>query len=376
MTKQKSNLSPSLRILCLHDQGSSAPELKEVLRLLGDRLYESHKIDLVYVNSPFITLPTIASKSEETHLADEKNHRAWWWCTDAKQENQKLKSENDVDDEIVANDEVDVGITTSMSIDPLSDKENEEIQSRTSLGSNMENQSNQLKNYRGLDASLMLLRQIWTSCPFWGIIGVGQGAAVASLLMLTILYRETSVGDDQLEDSQDRQLLPPPQLAIFIEGQSLLPQDEPLLDLDRIPTLHLFIDSENSSTSIISNRETQPKEMLSRERLMRQFGGSVHVLRRNLQNDNIPVKGLNVIGRFIIQQKMNLMSCINGRKTENHEKSAENNSNLEIVALQTALHQVELEAIEVITNEIMSNPPPGMCYRFRFAFSLWITLSI
>jgi hypothetical protein len=39
-----------LRILCLHDAHSSASNLKKALTMLGDRLYQKHGIDLVYIN--------------------------------------------------------------------------------------------------------------------------------------------------------------------------------------------------------------------------------------------------------------------------------------------------------------------------------------
>jgi len=39
-----------LRILCLHEANSSAGTLKNTLTRLGDRLYQKHGIDLVYIN--------------------------------------------------------------------------------------------------------------------------------------------------------------------------------------------------------------------------------------------------------------------------------------------------------------------------------------
>ena len=42
--------STGLRILCLHDANSSASTLKQALTSLGDRLYQKHGIDLVYIN--------------------------------------------------------------------------------------------------------------------------------------------------------------------------------------------------------------------------------------------------------------------------------------------------------------------------------------
>jgi hypothetical protein len=76
-----------------------------------------------------------------------------------------------------------------------------------------------MKQYVGLDASLLLLRQVWTSMPFWGILAVGQAASVASFLPLM----------DNLS--------PQPSFCIFVEGFSLLDEDEMLVD--NLPCLHI-----------------------------------------------------------------------------------------------------------------------------------------
>lgn len=77
------------------------------------------------------------------------------------------------------------------------------------------------ENYVGLDASLMLLRQIWTATPFCGILAVGQGAAVAA--MLPFLMTKTT-----------------PLFGIFIQGETLLEDDELLMPDDSWPCLHMI----------------------------------------------------------------------------------------------------------------------------------------
>jgi Serine hydrolase (FSH1) len=377
----------ALRILCLHDKGSSAPELKDVLKLLGDRLYDNHSIDLVYVNSPFIT-PASTSNNRNNHHEDEdddvldttdkedgtKNtQRTWWWHNDEinhKPEQMDASGQHDATSEL----------DTSCERIGLSDKENnnnEEIQSTTTSSNRHRIIQNKdgLTQYRGLDASLMLLRQIWNSCPFWGIIGVGQGAAVAALLILTILYPETPLDEDscvELSEEQHPPLLPPPQFAIFMQGQTLLPNPELLIDNNKIPILHLILDTDqNNTTTTMFDRHPShtTEEIVSHQRFIQQFGGTVHVLRsernkNNRNNDNnISVKALNVMGRFIISQKMNLIQMNRSSSSSSKRKEKESNhsySNLEIVSLQTALIQVELEATDVITKHIMSNPPAAL----------------
>ena len=149
-------IAPGLRILCLHDQNANANQLRESLDTLGERLYEKHAIDLVYVNSPLLT--QAASSIED-------NPDRYWW------------------------------------------EEDEEG-----------------KKFTGLDASLLLLRQVWQSMPFWGILGVGQGAAMASFLPL--------LGD----------LNPEPAFSIFVHGLSLLEEEERLID--GFPCLHIIGTSE------------------------------------------------------------------------------------------------------------------------------------
>jgi hypothetical protein len=127
------SIVPALRILCLHDSGSNATELSDRLEALGERLYENHAIDLVYVNSPLLV-------RQAGHVSKDQQ-RIWW---DERQEGK----------------------------------------------------------YDGLDATLLLLRQVWTSMPFWGILAVGQGAAVGSFLPLL-------------------PGLQPPAFCIFVNGETI-----------------------------------------------------------------------------------------------------------------------------------------------------------
>ena len=74
----------------------------------------------------------------------------------------------------------------------------------------------------GLDASLCLLQQIWTSMPFWGILGIGQGAAIGSLLSLL------------------PEVKPRAKFGIFIQGEALIQEAEQLVDLDDWSCLHII----------------------------------------------------------------------------------------------------------------------------------------
>lgn len=128
-----------LRVLCLHDCDSNALELHQSIKLLDERLYEKHSVELVYINSPLIR--------NSAPKGDGPPPRIWWELVDEK--------------------------------------------------------------YIGLDASLLHLRQTWNSMPFSGILAVGQGTTLASLLPL--------IGVDGLE------------FGVFLRGKALLEEDCGLL---------------------------------------------------------------------------------------------------------------------------------------------------
>ena len=153
-SERESSLNPSsLRILCLHDSESHANELSDKLEEFGERLYENHMIDLVYINSPLVM------RGSNNNDDGENPNRIWW----EEQEGNKCV---------------------------------------------------------GLDASLLLLRQIWASMPFWGILAVGAGAAVGSFLPLMPVS-------------------PMPAFCIFVNGKSLL-KDETERLIDDFACLHII----------------------------------------------------------------------------------------------------------------------------------------
>jgi hypothetical protein len=248
---------PQLRILCLHDANSNASELKDALGRLGERLYQKHGyIDLVYVNSPLVVPDPLEEDS------DRPSARVWW-----------------------------------------------ENASKAAVEAN-EDKSDIIPSYPGLDCSLLMLQQVWASCPFWGILSVGQGAAIASLLaLLTTTY-------------------PPPSFCIFIDGTAILPEEERLID--SLPCLHLVQDSKSDV-------------------LIQQFGGQVH--ERSKGMPLFEKEDLNVIGRFIIHHKKQLF--------ESDDEGGVAPAG-QIVALQSALHYTELQAADAIAQEIAKNPPSSL----------------
>ena len=302
---------PPLRILCLHDEGSNAALLKEELDLLGQRLYAKHGgIDLVYVNSP-ITVPTPVKQEPNDVL------RVWF------------EKEYNTNDAAICND--------ANYADADADAKNEQAM---------------VPSYLGLDASLLLLQQIWTSSPFWGILGVGQGAAVASLLTLVLPAMNEERSSSLMTAPP---VIPPPSFAIFLAGQTVLPEREKLV-VDGFPCLHLvpptatYTASTNTKQTPLCDKNKNSPSEPPHELLVSQFGGTVHEINTKRRDKNdassfFTKDALNVMGRFICQQRKQLLSS---------------HSDQEIVVLQTALHLTEQEAADKIAQHIAKNPPAAL----------------
>jgi hypothetical protein len=161
-------------------------ELSNSLEVLGERLFERYGIDLVYVNSPLV------SRQTNTNQKNELPNRVWWEEKEA---------------------------TTNA--------ENQDINDETG------NTPSTNKQLVGLDASLLLLKQVWNSMPFWGILAIGKGAALGSLLPLMALN-------------------PEPSFCCFVHGDSLLEDEEERL-IDNLPCLHIVGKSnEMTNTNIES----------------------------------------------------------------------------------------------------------------------------
>lgn len=266
--------APSLRILCLHDENSNAGELSDQLEVLGERLYEKYSIDLVYVNAPLLINDGI---HESTATTTKNNPQRIWW-----EEKQVSGDEGNGEEMLDSWDE-----TSS----PSSSKNN--------MGK---------RTFVGLDASLLLLRQVWNSMPFWGVLAVGQGAAVASFLPLL-------------------QISAPPQFLIFVRGETLLEESE------------LLVDRALSNRCLHLMEKTPSK---SSQLLLEQFGG--HVVTGMTQT--FTSKILNVIGKFLIEQKKAL-------RTSNSEAG-------NILVLQNHLFLAEQEAANAVAQRIALNPPKAL----------------
>jgi hypothetical protein len=293
--------TPFLRILCLHDDNSNALELKDSLTQLGDRLYEHHGMDLVFVNSPLVVVDALIDPPK----------RLWWYEQNDDDDNKGSDHPSRIyrkDPDVFASD-------SDQENDLISEAESNTTDDHHHLSARGGRQS----RYIGLDASLLLLQQVWASTPFTGILAIGQGVAVASILSLLPTT------------------MPPPRFCIFINGFSLLPEQERLQDA--IHCLHIFGDESNNGESV---------ELNPARKLALQFGGTVHERQRHATDGPsfFTASDMNAVGRFLVRQKQSLLDL--------------NTTGGEIVALQTALHLAEVEAADVIAEEIAANPPAAL----------------
>ena len=232
--------SGSLRILCLHDDESNAMELSDTLEILGERLFEKYGIDLVYVNAPLIS----SSSSSRNHHQDHQ------------QQQQQINNDKELPNRVWWEEE---------------DYDKQEEEGGGGEEEEQQSSSSSSKKFVGLDASLLLLKQVWSSMPFWGILAIGKGAAVGSFLPLLAIT-------------------PQPSFCIFVNGQSLLGDEQDKL-IDNLSCLHII--TRRTTTTGKEEKEAVEEENDSQRLLIKQFGGQVH----QQETEKITKSTLNVIGK-------------------------------------------------------------------------------
>lgn len=299
--------SSLLRVLCLHDAGSNSAELSGKLHSLGNKLYQNHGIDLVFVDAP-LSVELKDDENDEGNSDSQEQQiprrmlqkvppRAWW------EEQPRSPGEGR----------------------PIESDEEENINPNASVDEN--NDLPQTPHYVGLDASLLLLRQVWTSSTFWGIMAFGQAAGVAALLPLL----PTEGANEAMQ----------PSFLIFVNGQSLLDEEELLTEHLRLPCLHV-VDNPH-----ISQEEPLPAIPRSNptQRLVRQFGGTV-VCDGSLASLSTAKRTSavfhNHVGSFLVHQK---------RKLRKSRKDAA------VLALRHQLQRTEADAAQLVAREIAQDPP-------------------
>lgn len=155
----------------------------------------------------------------------------------------------------------------------------------------------------GLDASLLHIQQIWKSLPFSGILAVGQGAAIASLLPM-------------MEPGID--------FGIFVYGKALLEENEPMMA--HWPCLHIVDEPKVTDSDV--------------QRLVTQLPGQIHIS----ASPSLTKPEWNAMGKFLVQQKMEMRDSGSGEE----------------LILQMQLHNVEQIASRVIAQMIADDPPKAL----------------
>ena len=196
----------ALRVLVLHDTKSCAAEAHRLLTVLDDRLYEKHGIELVYIDSPLLFMPSTQDQQEQGH-----------------------------------NEDGDDGATTF--------RNGSSVKTRVWWEFGGDDHP-----FLGLDASLLHIRQIWKSSPFIGVIGIGQGASIATLLPAL--------------------LEPAMAFGVFVHGKAVLDDqdlqgEESLGPTPDWPCLHVVCDRDTKDDSVCRMGRQFPGQVhLSKERVM------------------------------------------------------------------------------------------------------------
>lgn len=310
-----------MRILCLHDQYSSAPDLSKSLHKLEEKLRKCHRIELTYVNSPLVV--------NQTNVVNDKLPK-------------RVQEHSTQVDKRIWFDE----------------------------------------NKVGLDASILNLRQIWShslhSNPFSGILGFGQGAAIAALIphlrFQSVFEQEGAAMFEGLR------------FCTFIHGWDILASMDSLNecydDVQHISTLHISNESDTRGR-ILFHRYGGKKDCSSAQDYFIEDELSHHISSRE-----VDVQILNKIGKYFVAQKKSLLSeqklnsaqyhqRLQPQKAEEELDSANlysNNNELlrdevepneqELVmdaeTTRMKIAHLECKAISLLNSSIVNNPPKAL----------------
>jgi hypothetical protein len=266
----------ALRVLCLHDKDSCAPELILRLRELGARLYHKHGIELAFANSPLVsnrTTPVTTTSSNDSNASSS------------------------------------------------GDSSNNEAKDHDSIGRVW-----YYENKSGLDASILHLRQLWQqsfySAPFHIVLGIGQGAAMAS--MLPFLTWEEGPNEER------KLMFEGLSGCIFINGWDLLSSNG-----DNDQDIQKYEEVSNLSSLHIFNPESQSSNLL-----FKRYGDKSEFCA--MQSTKFNGKIFNSIGNFLVKRK-----------------NAQHGSAL-VVRTRNELAIVEQKALDVINRSVSANPPKAL----------------
>jgi hypothetical protein len=333
--------------------------MQESFRVLAAKLEQKHRIELVYLNAPLIS--PVASRTEPC------GSRCLCSGTCGRNQHSECAQVSDTD-----NEQRRTWFIKDQTVATTCEKR--------SQGPSLSAIEDLNCHYHGLDASLLLLQQVWFSRPFWGIIAVGQAAPVAALLAL-----QPEIANTDLRLSTFITIDPEP---------SLLPHTERLTE--GLPCLHIADDIGynsndeelarepliDSSHSTKNDKDFHPTGCYT---IVQQFGGQLH-LRSKLKSKtttknydlNVTAAEMNVIGRFLIRNRNELVASATRSTSRMKQEIIYKDRSTDLTALimnlkneinklpqdswtlRKQLHDIEEIAAEVLASHVSNNPPAAL----------------
>jgi len=314
-----------MRVICLHDKDSSSKDFQKSLRELCNKLLSRHSIELIFIDSPIV-------------VSGNRLTRLWF-----REENIKLRSikTNQIGD-------YDVSIV-------------------------------------GINASLLHISQLWTHIMPEGILGVGQGAVMASIMC------QQCSGNESIDAINSFKKFPGLRFGIFLHGYPLrnnpffssnilgdITENELQFDMVidsalvykfgnkkiETKTLHAFHENDTRGRDLFHHFYDKKVPQKSQHYIMKKLLN----LREN-SSHNFSIEKLtrdrqlhNAIGKFLVTQKKELKHLIINMKINNtHFPLNTYSSSLPIMALHPILETIEKECDRKETQKLENLEEPKQC---------------
>jgi len=332
-----------MRVLCLHPETSSAYQFSQELQKLEERLWTKHGIELVFVDGPLLDVQVGTAVGEEGGGIN------------------AIESSCGIN-----NDGGEERVSRRWYVE----EESRRAITHQSTTNSSQPQTSQIQ-YSGLDASILYLSQIWTrgganisnnlgEClPFQGVLGVGQGANVASLLPLLNYQDEDEVEVDcekenntigGLAQHTKPSMFQGLQFVVSIDGKDILSRRD-IDNVDSEEEDEVYVGPDGIQSLHVINTESDASQ--SSEQLAKQYGINATIHHYKQQQPSTPstltthiTPSLsNIIGKYLVNQKNKLHS---------------NPKTRELISLQNQLANVEQLATLAISQEIQKNPPKAL----------------
>jgi hypothetical protein len=333
------------RILCLHDASSSADDLKQNLNRLDQKLCTKHGIELVFIDAPLMSagskaLDTSVDRSLDTidgETSPPLTQSRSWYSLDNPTETSSSHLEKSSPTFHTSSSNAEASASSNSPI-PL-----------------------------GFDVSIIHLQQIWNHAtePFSGVLGVGQGAILASMLPL-FTKRAFHATDDSTENedmSFQRPMFPGLNFLVILHYRNELcihsSTLENWIDLS-CPTsheihsrLHIFREGDQDGQSLYEacvHASAPPYEFETNE---------VFTIPCNEDLTTISMPTMNAIGRFLVEQKKRIQS-IDDALALSTAIADEDRDLSSMKRIRQRIATLENQALSLINASIEKDPPKSL----------------